>query len=419
MKFFADLHIHSRYSRATSPQMDLENLAQWAKYKGIEVLGTGDFTHHLWFSELSRKLKESSNGLYEFQGTKFMLTGEISSIYTKNGKVRKVHSLIFAPSLESVDKFNRQLAHYGNLTADGRPILGLEAKNILEIALSVSPDFFLVPAHAWTPWFSVFGANSGFDSLEECFEELTPHVKAIETGLSSDPGMNWRLSKLDDIALISNSDAHSPSKIGREANLFDTTLDYPAIIKAISEKDPEKFLATIEFFPEEGKYHYDGHRDCGPALSPQDSLKNRNMCPKCRRNLTIGVMNRVEKLADRPVGFLPRKRIPFFSLVPLEEIIAEALGQRTGTKAVEEEYFRIIKQFNNEFHVLLDLPLEELASFTTAEIVEGLKRVREKKIAISPGYDGVYGKIKIFPERPENGTAVEEMALARSQMSLF
>lgn len=417
MKFLADFHLHSKYSRATSPQMDLENLATWAKIKGIEVLGTGDFTHHLWFSELAKKMKDGADGLYEFGGVKFILTAEISNIYSKGTRVRKVHNIIFAPSFEAAEKFNQKLGRFGNLSSDGRPILGIEAKHLLELALEISPEFLVVPAHAWTPWFSVFGSNSGFDSLEECFEELTPEIKAIETGLSSDPQMNWRISSLDKVTLISNSDAHSPSKIGREANFLDAEFNYRSIINAIVSKDPKKFLATIEFFPEEGKYHFDGHKNCAVTASPAETKKFGGLCPKCRRPLTIGVMNRVEKLADRPEGFLPKNRIPFFSLVPLEEIVAEALGQRVGTKAAQEEYFKLIKKFQTEFKILLEVPLEDLFKGTSEKIAEGIKRVREKKLAISPGYDGVYGKIKIFPEHSSEETLVEE--ISKNQMSLF
>jgi uncharacterized protein (TIGR00375 family) len=418
MKFFADFHIHSHYSRATSSEMEIEKLAEWASLKGLELLGTGDFTHHLWFSELSRKLKEFAPGIYYYKNTKFILSAEVCCIFPKNGRTRKVHLLVLASSFEKAEKFNSQLSRFGSLSSDGRPILDLEAKNLVDLAYGVSSDFFIVPAHAWTPHFSVFGANSGFDSLEECFEEMTPHIKALETGLSSDPAMNWRLSALDKISLISNSDAHSPSKLGREANLFDVELSYPAIIKAITEKDPQKFLATVEFFPEEGKYHYDGHRDCGVVTSPEETKTLKGLCPRCKKRLTIGVAHRVEKLADRPEGFFPKRRIPYFRVVPLEELIAQALGQNPGTKAVEAEYHRLVTKAGREFYLLLEAPLEELNA-AGEKITEAIKRVRNNQIKIAPGYDGVYGKIEIFPEisRLQETSRAEENS--QVQMGLF
>ncbi|MBU0476659.1 endonuclease Q family protein, partial [Patescibacteria group bacterium] len=328
MKFIADFHIHSKYSRATSPQMDLENLDKWAKIKGIKVLGTGDFTHPEWFKNLKKKLEPAESGLFKIKNkeseTRFILTSEISCIYSKGGKVRKIHILVFAPSFEVVEKINKQLSRIGNLKADGRPILGLDAKELAKIVLNASEDCLVVPAHLWTPWFSIFGSKSGFDSIEECFEDYSKYIFAGETGLSSDPAMNWRLSILDKITLISNSDAHSPQKIGREANVFDIEVSYSAICEAIKSKDTQKFLYTIEFFPQEGKYHYDGHRNCNICLSPKESKKYNNLCPNCGRPLTIGVLNRVDILADREDDFKSEGAIPFKSLIPLTEIIAEA-----------------------------------------------------------------------------------------------
>src|SRR3989344_2899303 len=289
MKFIGDFHIHSKYARATSQDMNLENLDIWATKKGIQVISAGDFTHPAWFQELRAKLEPSASGLFKLKnnsaGTFFILTTEISCIYSKNGKVRKVHLLVFAPSLEAVKKINDRLAVRGNLAADGRPIIGIDAKDVLKIALDASPECMVVPAHAWTPWFAVFGSKSGFDSLEECFDDYTKHIYAVETGLSSDPAMNWRFSGLDKVALISNSDAHSAQKIGREANIFDTEVSYQGIADAIKTKDPKKFLFTVEFFPEEGKYHYDGHRLCQVSLTPAQSKKNNNLCPKCKKPL--------------------------------------------------------------------------------------------------------------------------------------
>ncbi len=400
MKFIADFHLHSKYSRATSRDMDLENLDKWARIKGIKVLGTGDFSHPEWFKSLKEKLEPAEPGLLKLKkqdnGTRFLLTNEISCIYSKRGKVRKIHVLIFTPSFETVEKINTQLGWVGNLRSDGRPILGLDAKELAKIVLDSSEDCLVVPAHAWTPWFSIFGSKSGFDSIEECFEEYSRYIYALETGLSSDPLMNWRLSSLDRIALISNSDSHSPRKIGREANVFDTDLNYRSIIGAIKNKNPQEFLYTIEFFPEEGKYHYDGHRLCEISLSPQESKKSGNICPSCGKPLTIGVLNRIEELADRPEGFKPPGAIPFKSLVPLGEIIADALGVLSGAKQVEKEYENLIGKFNNEFNILIDVSRGVLESVTLSEIAEGIIRAREGKVYIKPGYDGVYGKIKIF-----------------------
>ena len=408
-KFIADFHIHSKYSRATSPQMDLENLDKWAKIKGIRVLGTGDFTHPEWFKNLKEKLEPSETGLYNLKSkisnlksedkTKFILTSEISCIYSKNGKVRKVHIIIFAPDFTTAEKINIQLNRIGNLKADGRPILGLDAKELAKIVLNISENCLIVPAHCMTPWFAIFGSKSGFDSIKECFEEYSKYIFSVETGLSADPKMLWSMPDGRKITLISNSDAHSLQKIGREANVFDTELNYPAIIKAIKTKDPQRFLYTIEFFPEEGKYHYDGHRVCGISLSPQESKKYNDICPVCGKPLTIGVLNRVAQLADNPQGFKPENIIPFKSLVGLIEIIGEALGKGAGTKTVEKEYKNLIEKFDNEFKILLDVPISDLKTATLPNIAESINRVRQGKVKVDPGYDGVYGKVKIFSEQ--------------------
>ena len=416
MSFIADFHIHSKYSRATSSQMELEHLDNTAKIKGIKILGTGDFTHPIWFQNLKEKLIPLEPGLFKLKtsetGTRFILTTEISCIYSKNNRVRKIHIIIFAPDFKVVEKINTQLGWIGNLKSDGRPILGLDAKELAKIVLNINSDCLIVPAHCWTPWFSVFGSKSGFDSLEECFEEYTKYIYAGETGLSADPKMFWRLSALDKITLVSNSDAHSPAKIGREANVFDTELSYQGIIEAIKQKDPKKFLYTIEFFPEEGKYHYDGHRNCGVSLSPSQTKKYNGLCPVCGRPLTVGVLNRVEELADREDGFRPENAIDFKSLIPLEEIIAESLGVGTGTKEVEREYTDLIQKFGSEFNILLNTPISDLKSGTLPEITEAILRVREGKVSVEPGYDGVYGKIKIFSE-------AEEKKQVSGQRSLF
>lgn len=404
MKFIADFHIHSKYSRATSPEADLENLGKWARIKGVKVLGTGDFTHPQWLSEIKEKLEPAEPGLFKLKKgdspTRFILTSEISCIYSKNGKVRKIHIIVFAPSLEIIEKINAQLGWIGNLKSDGRPILGLDAKELVKIVLETSPECFVVPAHIWTPWFSLFGSKSGFDTIEECFEEYTKYIYAMETGLSSDPAMNWRLSALDNIALISNSDCHSPQKIGREANVFDTEVSYQAIIEVIKAKNPKKFLYTIEFFPEEGKYHWDGHRNCNVFLSPEETKKKGGLCPVCGKPLTIGVLYRVEELADRPTGFKPDNAIPFKSLIPLKEIIGEAIGVGPASKAVDREYEKLINSFGNELKILLDVSPEKIKEVVSLEISEGIARVREGRAFVQPGYDGVYGKIGIF--QPED-----------------
>jgi len=408
MRFIADLHIHSRYSRATSKDMSPESIWRWAQLKGISVIGTGDFTHPAWFKELNEKLKPAGNGLFNLKGdfetnnipascrsdVFFMLSAEISCIYSKNRKTRKIHSIIFVPDFADAAKINIALSKIGNLNADGRPILGLNAKELLKIVMNESSDAMLIPAHAWTPHFSVFGAESGFDSLDECFEELTPHIYAIETGLSSDPLMNWRLSALDKITLISNSDAHSPNKIGREANIFDTEISYKAMADAI--KTRAGFLGTIEFFPEEGKYHYDGHRICRVSLSPKETIKHNYLCPVCRKRVTVGVMHRVEKLADRENGFKPEDAPPFYSIITLPEIIAEALKVGTNSKAVDNEYQNLLRKLGNEFKILMDVSMKDIEHSGSPIIKEAIARMRSGNVHITPGFDGEYGKIKIF-----------------------
>ena len=411
MEFISDFHLHSKFSRATSSQMDLENMDKWAKIKGVKVLSVGDFTHPEWFKNLKEKLMPAEPGLYvlkssredSFQSsmrekTRFIFTTEISCIFSKKGKVRKVHLLIFAPSIEVAEKINIRLGWIGNLRADGRPILGLEAKELAKLLLDISEDCLILGAHVMTPWFGMFGSKSGFDSIEECFEEYSKYIYALESGLSADPKMLWRIPEGRKLTIISNSDAHSPTHIGREANVFDTELSYPAIIQAIKEKDPQKFLYTIEFYPEEGKYHYDGHRNCNLRLSPKETKKYNGICPRCGQPLTIGVLNRVEQLADKEEGFKPEGAIPYKSLVPLEEIIAEALGMTEGAKQVKKEYQHLIEEFGNEFNVLLNVSLSELGSVTLPEVVEGIIRVREGRVKVEPGYDGVYGKIRIFSQ---------------------
>jgi uncharacterized protein (TIGR00375 family) len=420
MGFIADLHLHSKYSRATSQDMEVKTLALWAKRKGIKLLGTGDFTHPLYFLDLKSKLNPLGNGLFTLKdepgGTHFLLTAEVSNMFSQGGKSRRIHTLLFAPSFEIVERINARLGKYGKIGSDGRPIFGFSAKDLLKMILDISPECLLIPAHAWTPWFSIFGANSGFDSIPECYGEEAKHIRAIETGLSSDPGMNWRLSALDDITLISNSDAHSPGKIGREANIFGCELSYGAVTGAIRRKDPRGLLYTIEFFPEEGKYHYDGHRNCGILFSPQEARKHNHICPVCGKRLTVGVMSRVEELSDRPEGYVPEKAIPALRTVPLDEIIANAFGVGANASSVEKEYLRLVEKGRSELDILLELSPEELSPFTPPLILEGILRVREGRLKITPGHDGVFGKIEIFSPEERGKEAVSEEP---EQMGLF
>ena len=404
MKFIADFHIHSKYSRATSRDMDVKNIAHWAKLKGIQLMGTGDFTHHLWLEELKNTLESQDNGLFVYGGINFILTAEISSIYSKRGKTYRIHNVLFAPSFEVVDKINNALSSIGNLASDGRPILGLDAEELVRIVMDISSQCFVVPAHIWTPWFSAFGASSGFDSLEACFGKQVKHIHCLETGLSSDPAMNWRLSAIDHCSLISNSDSHSPSRIGREANVFDCELTYADITDTLKSKDKKRFLSTIEFFPEEGKYN--------TRLTPEESLERNNICPKCNKPLTIGVMHRVTKLADRPIGFVPDNAIPYKNLIPLVEIVADAKGLATRTsKAVEQEYYNLIGRFGTELEILLNVPEEQLRSSISSRIAEGIMRVRQGKVHIYPGYDGEYGKIEIFGKDEPEDKGEEQLSM--------
>ncbi len=408
MSFIADLHVHSHYSRATSRDMVPQGLWRWAQLKGISIIGTGDFTHPQWFKELTDKLDPMGNGLFSLKkgfqdgyvpescrgDVSFLLTGEISCIYKKNGRTRKVHCLVLVPDFATAAKVNVVLAGIGNISSDGRPILGLDAKELLKIVLQASSDSVFVPAHIWTPHFSVFGAASGFESLEECFEELSPHIFAAETGLSSDPAMNWRWSVLDGITLISNSDAHSATKIGREANVFETDFSYRGVTDAI--KTRRGFQGTIEFFPEEGKYHYDGHRPCNVSLPPGESIRHGLRCPVCGGKVTIGVMHRVEKLADREVGFMPPGVPGYRSVIPLTELLSETMKVGPTSKAVNTEYMYLLTRMGSEFHILLDAPLAEIQRTGPPLLGEAISRMRQGKVNIEPGYDGEYGKVRIF-----------------------
>lgn len=396
MRLVADLHLHSRYSRATSPDMDLPGLAHWAKRKGLDLLGTGDFTHPEWFAQLSRHLLPAGDGVYAFAGVRFLFTTEVAAVWTAHGRVHRVHFLILAPGAAAAARINRELGRMGNLAKDGRPVVGISGEQLAEAVIAASPAATLVPAHAWTPWYSVFGSQSGFDSLDEAVGGAAKDVLAIETGLSSDPPMNWRVSALDRLALVSFSDAHSPTRLGREACVVDLPeVSYSALVAALRRRDRERFLFTIEFFPEEGKYHYDGHRACGVALSPAQAAAHRGLCPACGRPVTVGVMHRVEDLADRPPGYRPPDAIPYRSLVPLAEILGQALGQKAASKAVSAEYDCLVNQFGSELAILVDLPLGELAGRAPGRVVEAIARVRAGDLRIKPGYDGQYGEIVI------------------------
>ncbi|MFA4983009.1 MAG: endonuclease Q family protein [Candidatus Micrarchaeia archaeon] len=395
----ADLHVHSKYSRATSQGMELETLSKWAKIKGIGLLGTGDFTHPEWIAELSKKAIESDSGFLQYDGMNFVLSAEISCIYSQGGKGRRVHLVVLSPSIEVVEQINERLSKKYNLKSDGRPILGISAIELTDIILSISGKNLVIPAHIWTPWFSVFGSMSGFDSLKEAFGERESDIYAIETGLSSDPAMNWRLSELDRVQLLSNSDSHSPEKIGREANVFDLDrLTYDELYEAIRYKGKRKLACTYEFYPEEGKYHFDGHRLCNVSFSPEESRRHKGICPACGKALTIGVMNRVEQLADRPEGFVLKNAPPYESLVPLKEILAEALGKTAASRAVDAEYGKLVRHFGNEFAVLHGNP-PEIKKAAGERVAEAIKRVEEGRVKKVAGYDGEYGKIMIFDEK--------------------
>lgn len=411
MSFIADLHIHSKYSRATSKDMVIPEIARWTERKGIKLVGTGDFTHPDWIEHLKQELVPAGGDLYRHNETFFILSTELSHIYSKFGKLRKIHMVIFVPTFEDANKVARIAGKYGKIASDGRPILGLDAAEMVEAVKNACPRSFIVPAHIWTPWFSLFGAKSGFERIEDCFGSIAAEIHALETGLSSDPAMNWRLSVLDKFSLISNSDAHSPSKLGREANVFDCDLAYDEIVDVLTRKDKKKFNYTIEFFPQEGKYHFDGHRKCNVRFSPPESKVNDDLCPVCGKPLTIGVLHRVEDLADREEGFAPENAIPYRSLVPLEEVISAALSVGVGTATVTKEYDRLLSSFKSEFDVLLDAPLEEIATASSGRVAEGVRRVREGKVEVAPGYDGVFGEVRIFE-------GVEEQA-AEPQMKLF
>ncbi len=406
MRIITDWHVHSRFSRACSQQLTLENNALWCEKKGVQILGTGDFTHPKWFKEIEEKLEEVEQGMYRLRGsdstTRFMLTTELSQIYSRGGKTRRVHNIILAPSLQTVKNIIAMLERRGcNLTADGRPIIGVDSEELAKELFAIDEKILLIPAHAWTPWFSIFGSKSGFNTIEECFGTMSSRIYAIETGLSSDPTMNRTISTLDNIFLISNSDAHSPQNFGREANVFEIPegqVTYDEFLRIFREHDTSRFVSTIEFFPEEGKYHYDGHADCEFYCAPTETKKLGGKCPKCGKALTIGVLSRVSELADRASA-----HSTFKSIVPLQMVIAESFGLTgVASKKVQALYEELITKLGNEFAILLDVPVEEIAK-VHATVGEAIARVRAGKLDIRPGYDGVYGKVKIFSDdRPKS-----------------
>jgi len=427
MKVISDFHIHSRFSRATSKQIDVPNLVKYAKIKGVNLLGTGDFTHNMWLGELKEQLREDGSGLLrDSSGFPFILTSEISSIYKDGGKVRRIHNILLAPSIEIAKQINSALEDRGvNLKSDGRPICGINCPELVELVKGVDSQAEIIPAHIWTPWFSLFGSMSGFDSVEECFKDQAKHIFALETGLSSNPSMNWRLSQLDKYTLVSNSDSHSfwPWRIGREANIFEMDkLTYDEYIKIMKEKDPKRFIQTIEVDPSYGKYHYDGHRACGVCLEPKDALKNRNMCPKCGRQLTIGVLHRIEELADRPEGSIPENAIPFKSLIPLSEIISNVMGvNQPFSRKVWAEHTKLMKALGSEFNVLLDASRDGLSEIVGGKLADAIIGVRDGSVRISPGYDGVYG-YPVFSEadkKPTEPSILEKSLDKQKNLSEF
>jgi len=391
MKRIADLHIHSHYSASTSPQMDLSILAETAVRKGIDLLGTGDCTHAGWLEHLSTNLREAGDGVYRHAGVSFLITGEVSLVWRYDGRGRRIHLVLIVPSVDEAVGIRDALALRGNVDYDGRPMLGLSAPDFCEIIWERSPDTLVIPAHIWTPWYSVFGSKSGFDALEDCFGEFTDRICAVETGLSSDPPMNRRVSVLDELRLISCSDAHSPRNLAREATVFDLErVTFAAVTHAL--RTGEGYTGTFEFYPQEGKYHYDGHRACGVRWSPEESRAVNGICPVCGKPLTLGVLHRVEDLADRAEPVLDA---PYRSLIPLAEIIAQAVGKGVDTKTVRAMYDAIIDRHGAELDVLLERSLDDLAGGTPERVLEGIAKMRAGDVTIEPGYDGVYGTVAI------------------------
>ena len=399
MRYAADLHVHSPYSRATSSQLTLPNLAQWAKLKGIDLLATGDFTHPAWFAELRDNLVESAEGLYAYDGVSFVLGSEVACVAGQGGRNRRVHVLIFAPDLDAAERVNTALARHGDLDSDGRPTLRLTPRDLLRLLLDVDERCLLLPAHVWTPWFGVYGSKSGFDSLAECFGGDAPRILAVETGLSADPAMCWRMAELDDVAIVSFSDAHSLPNLARELTVFDGELSYGGLVESLRT---QSIAYTVEFFPEEGKYYHSGHRKCGVRLTPSEAERHGGRCPSCGRRLTLGVSQRVERLATRGSAALERKdglahgdggRPPFRSLIALRTLIAENMGRGVNTKGVRAEYMRLVGEFGSEMALLVDAPVPEVTRIAGEPLARAIDRTRRGQVSITPGYDGVYGAV--------------------------
>ncbi|SNS73973.1 TIGR00375 family protein [Streptosporangium subroseum] len=411
VRFHTDLHMHSKYSRACSKNSDLEHLTLWARRKGVTVMGTGDFTHPAWFGRLREALVPAEPGLFRLRAeldediarelppsvaaapVRFMLSVEVSTVYRRAGRTRKIHHLVYLPDFDAAEAFNRRLAQVGDLSSDGRPILGLDSRDLLQITLNCGDGAYLVPAHVWTPWFGVFGSKSGFDTIEECYGELADHIFALETGLSSDPEMNWRVSGLDGYRMVSYSDAHSPPRIGRETTVFDVDLDYFAILRALRTGAGHE--GTVEFFPEEGRYHLDGHRKCGIRMTPEETRRRDGICPVCGKPLTVGVLSRVEELADRKKGVRPDGAAGFRSLVPLPEIVGEVLGVGPTSKKVLAEVDELVAALGPELAILEDVPVDDIA-IRSLPLAEAIRRLRRGEVVRDPGYDGEYGVIRLF-----------------------
>jgi len=432
MAYVADLHIHSRYSRACSQQLNIPNLVEWAKLKGIDVLGTGDFLHPLWFAELKNQLKEDGTGFLSYEkdpAVKFVLTVEIATIYTDKGRGRRLHNLVFLPDFACAESFQKALlSRRANLGSDGRPILGMSSKDLLSLALQASEKAIFICAHAWTPYFGIFGSQSGYDFLEECFEDLTEYVYGIETGLSSDPAMNWRIKELDNRSILSFSDAHSLPNLGRETTVFAGSLEsgYLGMFEDIKE---QKIAGTIEFYPEEGKYHYTGHRNCNVKYTPKDSKEKGTICPVCKRGLTVGVMERVEELAQRSIEVLKAKnsngliksrafpqRAGYKMLVPLLTVIAEAFGAAPTTQKVQNEYRKLTSALGSEIKILTKVDIADIAKISGSKIAEGVDKDRRGDLVIDPGYDGVYGVVKIWNHEKNK---VNDQKTETPQLGLF
>ena len=415
MRFVADIHIHSRFARATSKELNPQNLHKWGALKGLTLVGTGDFTFPAWIAELRDQLEPAEEGLYRLKDeyrravepeiypscegpVRFVLSSEISLIYKKDDRTRKVHHLVVMPDFDAAERLSSELGKIGNIESDGRPILGMDSRDLVELCVEACEDVIFIPAHIWTPHFAVLGSSSGFECLEACYEDMLPHIFAVETGLSSDPPMNWRLSALDRFAIVSNSDAHSAQKLAREATCFDTELSYPGITDALKTRDPERFLGTLEFYPEEGKYHWDGHRKCGIQWKPKETLAAGGICPVCDKKLTVGVLHRVETLADREEDARPASARPYESLIPLAEVIGSAIGVGPNSKKVRGITERLLAELGPELTILRETPVEAIEALGEGLVAEGVRRMRTGEVEISAGYDGVYGEIRVFPK---------------------